>query len=515
VTEEQGFFKRFWWMFGGALAAVALATALNITNTDGWIVVTNSSNSSFNIDWNTTKPTVCAAGNYSYWTGTGFLCRDDTTGGSSGGDGTGGWTNTSTITTTAFRVGINETAPNSTLSVRGDINVTLTGQNIPGVTVSNTRAGNTVVFLGTRPGVGSIYLMAAGGNPGFNIIGSYSSAGTDYGRIKLFTGGGANGSAGDIAFDASSNVDNYLQYWNFSNRRVGINKTHPQSTLDVQGNISASTHINTPQLCLNNDCRSVWPLDTYGNVTSLNATKAGTGAVNCGSGTLLQNLTLSSTGVSGQCYTDQTGGGGVSDGNKGDITVASSGAAWYLNNATVGINKFTATGTPSASTFLRGDNTWATPSATGSTSWTNWTSARVNSTSAVVWTTIPNLTTTLSANLNYSVDCLFLSYTNLVTTGEQIRVNFTGTIPVNVTLVYNSQVSATTRTSYGGRNTTADNVFADTGSAGTNLLDIVELTGRVRTGTSAATINYALKSEIAGNNSVIEEGSRCTYGVLS
>jgi hypothetical protein len=110
---------------------------------------------------------------------------------------------------------------------------------------------------------------------------------------------------------------------------------------------------------------------------------------------------------------------------------------------------------------------------------------------------------------------LFLSYTNLVGVGEQIRVNFTGTIPINVTLVYNSQVSATTRTSYGGRNTTADNVFADTGSAGTNILDNVILQGRVRTGTSDATINYALKSEIAGNNTVVEEGSQCEYKVLT
>jgi len=53
--------------------------------------------------------------------------------------------------------------------------------------------------------------------------------------------------------------------------------------------------------------------------------------------------------------------GGVTDGDKGDISVTGSGATWTIDNGVVTIAKISATGTPSATTFLRGDGSWQTP----------------------------------------------------------------------------------------------------------------------------------------------------------
>lgn len=60
-------------------------------------------------------------------------------------------------------------------------------------------------------------------------------------------------------------------------------------------------------------------------------------------------------------YVLGSGGGGISDGDKGDITVSGSGSVWNIDAATIGLTELSATGTPDNTKFLRGDNTWAVP----------------------------------------------------------------------------------------------------------------------------------------------------------
>jgi len=52
-------------------------------------------------------------------------------------------------------------------------------------------------------------------------------------------------------------------------------------------------------------------------------------------------------------------GSGVSDGDKGDINVSSSGTAWTIKNGVVTAAKTSITGTPTGAKFLRDDWTWA------------------------------------------------------------------------------------------------------------------------------------------------------------
>lgn len=61
---------------------------------------------------------------------------------------------------------------------------------------------------------------------------------------------------------------------------------------------------------------------------------------------------------------------GLTDGDKGDITVSASGATWNIDAATVGVTELSATGTANNTTFLRGDNTWATPTSSDPAGWT-------------------------------------------------------------------------------------------------------------------------------------------------
>ena len=66
---------------------------------------------------------------------------------------------------------------------------------------------------------------------------------------------------------------------------------------------------------------------------------------------------LSSTGTGIDWVTISTGG--VSDGDKGDITVTNSGGTWSIDANTIGVTELSASGTANAQSVLRGDNVWS------------------------------------------------------------------------------------------------------------------------------------------------------------
>lgn len=78
-------------------------------------------------------------------------------------------------------------------------------------------------------------------------------------------------------------------------------------------------------------------------------------------------LKYSGTSSKWEIGVDNTGAGGVSDGDKGDITVTLDGSTWTIDNSAVTVAKINATGTASSSTYLRGDGAWATPAGGGGT----------------------------------------------------------------------------------------------------------------------------------------------------
>jgi len=71
------------------------------------------------------------------------------------------------------------------------------------------------------------------------------------------------------------------------------------------------------------------------------------------------NITIT-TDATTDTITIAASGGGVSDGDKGDITVSGSGTTWTIDNGVVTAAKTSITGTPDGTKYLRDDFSWQT-----------------------------------------------------------------------------------------------------------------------------------------------------------
>ena len=111
------------------------------------------------------------------------------------------------------------------------------------------------------------------------------------------------------------------------------------------------------------------------------------------------------------------GGGGVSDGDYGDVTVSSGGTVWDINASTVGTTELSATGTADSTTFLRGDNTWAAPTAPDPEGWTTIVkSANQDVVNSNVFTDDTELTFDVVAGGHYMVEMTLCWSSNNATT---------------------------------------------------------------------------------------------------
>ena len=139
---------------------------------------------------------------------------------------------------------------------------------------------------------------------------------------------------------------------------TGATKT--KITYDSDGLVTAGADATTADITDSLNKRYVTDADLV--------TLSNTSGTNTGDQTSIAGI----TGTKAQFDTSCTDGNflyvgdviGLTDGDKGDITVSSSGTVWEIDAATVGVTELSATGTADNTTFLRGDNTWATPTAT-------------------------------------------------------------------------------------------------------------------------------------------------------